>query len=76
MHNIKSITPDEIISYCLSKPGAYLDYPFDPDTTIVKVENRIFAQIFNLKGEDKVTFNCILILFHWMVQYLRLCCWK
>ena len=52
-----------IVTYCLSKPGAYLDYPFGPDVTIVKVKSansqaRIFAQIFELRGEPKATFNC------------------
>ena len=58
-----SMTQDEIIKYCLLKPGAFLDYPFGPDSTIIKVKSahsaaRIFAQIFTLKGEEKATFNC------------------
>lgn len=57
------MTHDEIIQYCLSKPGAFLDYPFGPDVMVVKVKSlhsapRIFAQVFNLKGETKATFNC------------------
>ena len=57
------MTQDEIIKYCLSKPGAFLDYPFGVDVAVVKVKSqnskpRIFAQVFNLKGEAKATFNC------------------
>jgi len=57
------ITRGELIEYCLSKPGAFLDYPFGPDVTVVKVKSqnsaaRIFAQFFTLRGEEKATFNC------------------
>lgn len=53
-----SMSPGEIIDYCLTKPGAYIDYPFGPDTVVIKVEKRIFAQVFKLKDEDKLTLNC------------------
>jgi len=57
------MTQDEIIRYCLSKPGAFLDYPFGVDVTVVKVKSknsaaRIFTQVFYLKGAAKVTLNC------------------
>ena len=58
------MTHQEIIDYCLQKPGAYLDYPFGPDVDIIKVKapsqekGRIFAQVFMLRGEPKVTLNC------------------
>ena len=57
------MTQSQVIKYCLTKFGAFLDYPFGPDFTIVKVKSlhgpaRIFAQIFTLKGEEKATFNC------------------
>lgn len=57
------MTMNEIETYCLSKTGAFLDYPFGSDITIIKVKSenssaRIFAQLFNLKGETKATFNC------------------
>ncbi len=60
------MTHQEIIEYCLSKPGAYLDYPFDPMYPVIKVKapsqekGRIFAQPFMLHGEPKVTLNCSL----------------
>lgn len=49
---------EEIINYCLKKNGAYIDHPFGPDSTIIKVEKKIFAQFFTLKGIKSVTFNC------------------
>ncbi len=58
------MTLDQIIDYCLEKPGAYLDFPFDPTLPVVKVrapsqaKGRIFAQPFLLRGEPKVTLNC------------------
>lgn len=52
------MTHEQLLAYCLKKPGAYIDHPFGPDFTIVKVEKRIFAQLFQLKGQDKVTLNC------------------
>lgn len=41
----------------LKKNGAYIDHPFGPESTI-KVEKKIFAQLFTLKGIESVTFNC------------------
>lgn len=49
---------EEIINYCLKKNGAYIDHPFGPESTIIKVEKKIFAQFFALKGIESVTFNC------------------
>jgi predicted DNA-binding protein (MmcQ/YjbR family) len=57
------MTHEEINEYCLAKTGTYLDYPFDPIFPIVKVKaasqskGRIFAQLFMLRGEPKVTLN-------------------
>ena len=58
------MTARQVIDLCLSKKGAYLDYPFGPDCVIIKVgktpekPGRIFAQVFELKGNDTVTLNC------------------
>lgn len=58
------MTPKEIMDYCLSKNGAYLEYPFGPDVAVVKVgkpeirPGRIFAQFFVLRGKETVTLNC------------------
>lgn len=51
----------ELLDYCLSKQGAYLDYPFGLDYITVKVKSnsksRIFAEIFMLNNELKLTFS-------------------
>ena len=58
------MTHKEVIDYCLQKPGAYLDYPFGPEVSVVKVKSysqekgRIFAQAFFLRGEPKITLSC------------------
>jgi predicted DNA-binding protein (MmcQ/YjbR family) len=36
------VTPDEVLTHCLSKPGAWQDEPWEGDT-VVKVGARIFA---------------------------------
>lgn len=48
------MTDDRILDYCLSKPGAYVCFPFGDMPVCVKVKNRLFAQVY----EDKATFNC------------------
>ena len=57
------MTHDEILAYCIAKPGAFLDYPFGPQVAVIKVKSqnsaaRIFAQLFMLRGEAKATLNC------------------
>ncbi|MDR2513645.1 MAG: hypothetical protein LBD02_00350 [Christensenellaceae bacterium] len=54
---------EDILAYCLKKPGAYLDFPFGP-FLVVKLKSlsqgkgRIFAQAFFLHGEPLLTLNC------------------
>lgn len=52
------MTPQKAIEYCLNKNGAYDDYPFGLDVTVIKVKGKIFAQFFKLNGKDMATFNC------------------
>ena len=58
------MTLSEIENYCLEKPGAYADYPFNPNFPVIKVKSlsqdkgKIFAQPFVLRGQPKVTLNC------------------
>lgn len=49
---------EELIAYCLDKKGAYKDFPFGKDCTVIKVEKKIFAQVFTLKGKPSATLNC------------------
>ena len=48
----------ELLDFCLSKKGAYFDHPFGPESDIIKVEGKIFAQLFVLKGKETVTLKC------------------
>jgi len=58
------MTHQQIIDYCLQKPYAYIDFPFEPNVPVIKVKapsqekGRIFAQTFTLHGEPKASLNC------------------
>ena len=51
------MTHEELLQYCLTKKGAYIDHPFGPDSDIVKVKKRIFAQLFFLHDTPMITVN-------------------
>lgn len=36
---------DEVLAYALTKPGAWLDHPWDPDHDVVKVDERMFVMV-------------------------------
>jgi predicted DNA-binding protein (MmcQ/YjbR family) len=48
------VTPDELLTYCLSKPGAWQDEPWDGDI-VAKVAAKIFAF---LGSGDSVGLKC------------------
>jgi len=50
------MTPQALMEYCLTKPGAYLDCPFGPEPVCARVGGRIFAEIFF--GKPWVTLKC------------------
>ena len=52
------MTSEEVLQYCLTKPNSYTDQPFHDDTLCVKLNKKIFAQLFILGGENKVTLKC------------------
>ncbi len=52
------MTVDEIISYCLGKNGAYVDFPFGDTPMCIKVAKRLFAQIYPRPEDLKITLNC------------------
>lgn len=58
------MTAEQLLAECLRKPGSFVDHPFGPGATIVKVgdaathKGRIFAQLFFLNGAETVTFHC------------------
>jgi predicted DNA-binding protein (MmcQ/YjbR family) len=47
------VTPDQLRSYCLDQPGAWLDDPWD-DGVVAKVANKIFA----FTGTNSVGLKC------------------
>jgi predicted DNA-binding protein (MmcQ/YjbR family) len=47
-----------LLDHCLSKPGAYIDYPFGDIPVCVKVGKRLFAQVYPNDGDLKITLNC------------------
>ncbi len=51
------MTHKELLAYCLTKKGAYIDHPFGDSSDIVKVKKRIFAQLFCLSGIPMITIN-------------------
>ncbi|GGO22712.1 MmcQ/YjbR family DNA-binding protein [Micromonospora parathelypteridis] len=47
----------EMLAYCLAKPGAWLDQPWEGDE-VVKVGSRIFAFLGNGAGNPTVGIKC------------------
>ncbi|MDD4495963.1 MAG: MmcQ/YjbR family DNA-binding protein [Eubacteriales bacterium] len=52
------MTTEEIISYCLLKPEAYVDFPFGDIPICIKVKKKLFAQLYPNKQDYKITLNC------------------
>lgn len=48
------MTPGELLDYCLAKPGAWPDNPWDHEHPVVKVGEKIFAFI----GSSGVGVKC------------------
>lgn len=47
-----------IKNHCLSKKGAYEDYPFGPEPLVVKVQSKIFALISDKSGKVSISLKC------------------
>ena len=70
------MTLKEIENYCLLKSGSFLNFPFGPDVTVIKVKSptqekgRIFAQLLIIRRLPKVTLNCDAIMGEiWRANY-------
>ncbi|GAA3400198.1 MmcQ/YjbR family DNA-binding protein [Paenibacillus hodogayensis] len=48
----------ELTAYCLSKTGAYEDYPFGPDPLVMKVASKIFAFFSVVDGWIHIALKC------------------
>ena len=55
---MNAMTVDEILNFCLTKPGAYVDFPFGEIPVCVKVGKRLFAQLYPHEDDFKITLNC------------------
>ncbi|WP_234122429.1 MmcQ/YjbR family DNA-binding protein [Clostridium hydrogenum] len=53
---------NEIIQYCCNKNRAYIDYPFGDAPICIKINKKIFAQIYPLKNDYKITLKCDAVL--------------
>jgi len=49
---------EEITEYCLNKKKAYIDYPFGDMPICFKVNNKLFAQLYPLENDYKITLKC------------------
>lgn len=47
-----------IIEYSLTKPGAYLTYPFGEIPICIKVDDKIFAELYPNEEDYKITLRC------------------
>jgi predicted DNA-binding protein (MmcQ/YjbR family) len=52
------IKPEELIQYCCSKKKAYIDFPFGKEPACIKVNKKIFAEIYPREGNYKITLKC------------------
>lgn len=51
------MTRDELVSYCLHKPGAWEDEPWEGDL-VAKVHDRIFVFLGGDEREDSIGLKC------------------
>ena len=54
----RKMDAQDILNYCLEKPGAWMDHPFGPIPDCVKVGRRLFAQLYPKPKDYKITLNC------------------
>ena len=50
---------NKIMNYCLSKVGAYIDFPFGDIPICVKYNSHIFAEVYPKDDDYKITLRCI-----------------
>ncbi len=50
------VTREDVVEHCVTKPGAYLDEPWE-DQTVVKVGGKIFA-FLGAEGGETVGLKC------------------
>lgn len=50
--------PPDIREYCLSKRRAYEDFPFGDIPICYRLNGKIFAQLYPLENDYKITLKC------------------
>lgn len=51
-------TKEDLLRYCLQHRGAKEDYPFGPETLVMKVEGKMFALIGEDGGTASISLKC------------------
>lgn len=59
------MTTDDLLAYCLAKPGAVETYPFGEHTAVPKVGGKIFAML----GTGTVSLKCGDDAAEWRARY-------
>jgi len=52
------MTVQKVTEYCLSKPGAAMEYPFGPEPAVFKVGGKVFATIYQKDGTTRYGLKC------------------
>lgn len=47
-----------LFTYCLTKEGAFEDYPFGPDVIVMKVSGKMFALLSRRDGQVNLSLKC------------------
>lgn len=53
---------EELIQYCCKKKNTYIDYPFGKEPICIKINKKIFAEIYPQDNNYKITLKCEPIL--------------
>ena len=53
---------EDITQYCLKKEKAYIEYPFGDIPICFKENNKLFAQLYPLENDYKITLKCNVLL--------------
>ena len=52
------ISPEALIQYCCSKEKSYIDYPFGEIPVCIKINGKIFAEVYPEESDYKITLKC------------------
>lgn len=52
------MSPEALIQYCCSKDKAYVDFPFGKEPVCIKINGKIFAEIYPREDNYRITLKC------------------